>query len=72
MNAVILSIVRYELFNENHSPIVYDLPFGLWIAASDGLLTHHSYHTFFVLHLLQKCTTSSSPAFRCIGSYKKL
>lgn len=51
-----------------HRPMVYDLPFGLCTGKGMGFVILHSYHTLFLLHNLQKCTSNSSPLRSCKGS----
>jgi hypothetical protein len=54
-----------------HRPMVYDLPFGLCTGTGMGFVILHSYHTFFLLHNLQKCTSNSLPLRSCKGSWNE-
>lgn len=51
-----------------YKPMVYARPLGLCIEPTSGPVTHHSYHTFFLLVHLQKCTSSNSPTRTGTGS----
>ena len=61
------SLLLFYSQEVRYNPIQYERPFGFCIAVAMGLVRHHSYQTFLLVHTLHIWHSMSPPSLTYTG-----